>query len=75
MLEWHIAYRCDQTPCMIEAGKNHAAAMERFASAEKAKQIDGREILEMWLIHAAQQDDVIAIYGHVPPHIRGGHEA
>ena len=54
----------------VEEGKLRADALKRFQDAGKANELDGRELIGMWMIdEATEQADVIKKHGRVPGNI------
>jgi hypothetical protein len=64
MLKWCAIYQDDpQKEVCIEEPAPRDAVLKRFGLGMHG----GRAVVGMWLIDGAtEQDDVIAIYGHVP---------
>ena len=56
---------------LVEEWEHDAGALERFEAAAKAREVNGREVIGMWILDdATQQEDVIETWGRVPPDIR-----
>ncbi len=75
MIKWHALFEEDPQRDVlvekVEEGKLRADALKRFEDAAAANELNGRELIGMWMIdHATEQADVIKIHGHVPGDIR-----
>ena len=55
---------------LVEEWEHDAGAIERFEAAAKAGELNGREIIGMWIIDdTTEQDDVIEAWGRVSDEI------
>ena len=72
MRKWSAVYENDpHREVIVDKGESDAGMLKRFDAAARAANIDGREVIGMWIIdHATEQAYVIKYYGRVSDEIR-----
>ena len=81
MRKWHAVLKDDRAPSgliegLIEEGDLGADSLKRFDNAAKEGRIYGTEIVGMWIIdYATEQEDIIKCWGRVPEGYHERHNA
>ncbi len=81
MRKWHAVLKDDRNPSGlmsvdIEEGDLRADSLKRFDDAAKEGRLYGPEIVGMWIIdYATEQEDIIKCWGRVPEGYHERHNA
>ena len=81
MRKWHAVLKDDRAPSgliegLIEEGDLGADSLKRFDDAAKEGRLFGCEIVGMWIIdYATEQEDIIKCWGRVPEGYHERHNA
>ena len=77
LLVWYAIYKDEPRDAHhTEERAPRSSVLKRFDDAATLGMHNGRAVKSMWLIdEAAEQEDVVRLYGRVPAEIRARHKA